>query len=435
MTDNVVMPDQIGHLLFHWFKVSIRSVRVEELIGPHEGDERLGVGEVDDVVGVAGEHVDGLDFVAGDLEVQDLVGVDAALLDEGAAGDHDEELPFGVMPMLPLRDAGVGNIDRKLAVAEGLDKFREGAARIDIGLQREGDLFLGQIAQERAIQLLGEAPGRNLRHDQRLPLLLELVQQVHNLPERRPMRRGHITVLAVLDREDAETVEVTAVLLPLQASDHLVHEVVDVQEFELDRRVIDLVLEVIGNGVAEGGDGGIVIRPAPFAEEVREAVDQHLHAVFLPILQEQVLPRLLASAVLGIPEPARQRRLLAAGQHHRAGVLVLTEGIQECRCKPEIPAHELLHILRPIHPRQVEHKVRLRAPLIELSGGRVEVVFIYVRDGYAVVASFSVADVFKLCAEVLAYETLGTGDKYLHYSLGYSSSRQMLCFCVRLIRL
>ena len=145
MTDNVVMPDQIGHLLFHWFKVSIRSVRVEELIGPHEGDERLGVGEVDDVVGVAREHVNGLDGVAGDLEVQDLAGVDAAFLDEGAAGDHDEELPFGVVPMLPLGHPRIGDIDTELAVAEGLDEFREGTARIDIGLQREGDLFLGQI--------------------------------------------------------------------------------------------------------------------------------------------------------------------------------------------------------------------------------------------------------------------------------------------------
>ena len=145
MTDNVVMPDQIGHLLFHWFKVSIRSVRVEELIRPHEGNERLGIGEVDDVVRVAREHVDGLDFVAGDLEVQDLVGVDAALLDESTAGDDDEKLPFSVVPMLPLGHPRVGDIDRELSIAEGLDKFREGTARIDIGLQREGHLILGKI--------------------------------------------------------------------------------------------------------------------------------------------------------------------------------------------------------------------------------------------------------------------------------------------------
>ena len=231
------------------------------------------------------------------------------------------------------------------------------------------------------------------------------------------VRRGHITVLAVLDREHAETVEVATVLLPLQATNHLVHQVVDVQEFELDRGVIDLVLQVISDGVAEGGDGTVVVGAAPLTEEVREAVDQDLHTIFLPVFQEQILPRLLAAAVLGVPEPARQRRLLGGRKHHRAGVVMLPERLQECRCKPEIPAHELLHILRPVHPRQIEHKIRLRTPLIQLCRGRVEVVFIYVRNGHAVVAGFAVADVFKLCAEVLSDEALCACHKYLHFTI------------------
>ena len=49
------------------------------------------------------------------------------------------------MPMLPLRHPRTGDIDTELPVAEGLDELREGAARIDIGLQREGDLFLREI--------------------------------------------------------------------------------------------------------------------------------------------------------------------------------------------------------------------------------------------------------------------------------------------------
>lgn len=230
------------------------------------------------------------------------------------------------------------------------------------------------------------------------------------------MRRGHITVLAVLDREHPQPVEIAPMLLPLQASDHLIHEVIDIQQFELDRRVIDLVFQVVSDGVAEGGDGTVVVGAAPLAEEVREAVDQNLRAGVLAVFEEEVLPRLLAAAVFGIPEPTRQRRLLARAQHHRASVVMLLERLQQCRCKPEIPAHELLDILRPVHPRQVEHEVRLRAPLVELCRGGIEVVFIYVRDGNAVVAGFAVADVFKLCAEVLSDETLSAGNKYLHIS-------------------
>ena len=53
----------VCHSLSYCFKVGIRVVRVEDLIAVHHGDEVLGFGEIDDVVGVAGEHVDGFDLV------------------------------------------------------------------------------------------------------------------------------------------------------------------------------------------------------------------------------------------------------------------------------------------------------------------------------------------------------------------------------------
>ncbi len=99
----------------------VRMPGVKHLVGPHDGDQILGVAEVDDVVGVAGQHVDGLNAVAGDLELQDLVAADPALLNEAVAGDDDEELPLGVVPMLALGDAGSGDIHGKLAVVGGFE--------------------------------------------------------------------------------------------------------------------------------------------------------------------------------------------------------------------------------------------------------------------------------------------------------------------------
>ena len=307
--------------------------------------------------------------------------------------DNDELLELGVVPMLPFGNARLGDVDGDLTGIVRMDQFREGAAVIDIHLQGEGHLLLGKITQVGGIQFLGETPSRNLRNHQRLRLLLERVQQVHDLAQGRPVRRGHIAVLAVLDREHAQAVEVAAVLLPLQAADHLVHQVVDVQEFQFHRRIIDRIRQVIGNGVAEGRDGGIVVRPAPFAKEVRETVHQHLRAGVLAVLEEQVLASLLAAAVLGVSEAARQRRLLRARQHHRAGVPMLLERIQQGRCEPEIPRHELSRILRPVHPCEVEDKVRLRAPTVQFLGRGIEVVFIYLRDGDAVDTGFTVLDV------------------------------------------
>ena len=52
-------------LFLHYFiKRGVGTIGVEDFVAIHDGDEILGVGEVDDVVGVAGEHDDGLDSVA-----------------------------------------------------------------------------------------------------------------------------------------------------------------------------------------------------------------------------------------------------------------------------------------------------------------------------------------------------------------------------------
>ena len=87
------------------------------------------------------------------------------------------------------------------------------------------------------------------------------------------------------------------------------------------------------------------------------------------------------------------------------------EGIQQGRCEPEIPLHELGRILGPIHPREVEHKVRLGAPAVQLLGRGIEVIFIYFRDGDTVVARLSVLNVFQLRTKVSAYEAFSAGDK------------------------
>lgn len=72
----------------------IRMIRVELLVCPHQGDEVFGVGEVDDVVRPAGDHVDGFDFVAAYLKRHLLICMDIALLDQRATADNNEKLPF-----------------------------------------------------------------------------------------------------------------------------------------------------------------------------------------------------------------------------------------------------------------------------------------------------------------------------------------------------
>ena len=59
-------------LFLHLVKIGVRTVGIEDFVAIHDGYEVLGVGEVDDVVGVAREHDDRLDVVATYLIVENL---------------------------------------------------------------------------------------------------------------------------------------------------------------------------------------------------------------------------------------------------------------------------------------------------------------------------------------------------------------------------
>ena len=132
-------------LFFDFVKVGVGPVRIEYLVAIHDGDEVFGVGEVDDVVGVAGEHNDTLDFVTTHLVVEDFVRALLAELDEAVARNDDKLFPLGVVPMLTLGDTRLRDVDAYLAAVEGVNQFGERTAGIDVHLQVEDGLFLGKV--------------------------------------------------------------------------------------------------------------------------------------------------------------------------------------------------------------------------------------------------------------------------------------------------
>ena len=135
------------------------------------------------------------------------------------------------------------------------------------------------------------------------------------------------------------------VLLALQGADHLFYKVVDVKKFKFYTWVVDRDGEVIGDVVAEGGYGTIIIGTAPFAIEVGETIDQNFGSRLLTILQEQVLASLLAATVFTIAEAAGQGRLLGAGEHHGASVLMSLQRVEQGGGKAEVALHELVIVL------------------------------------------------------------------------------------------
>lgn len=132
-------------LFFDFVKVGVGPVRIEYLVAVHDGDEVFGIGEVDDVVGIAGEHDDGLDFVTTHLVVEDFVGTFLAELDEAVARNDNKLFPLGVVPMLTFGDTRLRDVDAYLSAVEGVNQFGERTAGIDVHLQVEDGLFLGKV--------------------------------------------------------------------------------------------------------------------------------------------------------------------------------------------------------------------------------------------------------------------------------------------------
>lgn len=370
---------------------------------------------------VAGDHLHGAHVLTGDYVLVDgervALGVLPHLpqLDARCAGDHQEPLPLAHVPVVALGDAGLRDVDGDLAALGRAQELRERAASVRVGLEAIGEVPRLVVGQERAPELLGEGTVGEVGHRQSLAAVAETAQQVDDLAQGLHVGPGDETELIALDA--LEAVVAAAVLTPQQRAQHLIHEVVDVEELQLHARVVHGVGAAVGDGVAEGGDGGIVARAAPLAVEVREAVDEHGGAGALGVLPEQALPRELGLAVGRALEAARQARLRGAGQHDGAMVAVALEGVEQRGCEPEVALHELRLVLGAVDAGQVEDEVGAGAVVLQLPGRGVHVVLHDLEGKELLVfgtAVLAVADILQRAAEVPPHEAPGAGDEDAH---------------------
>ena len=370
---------------------------------------------------VAGDHLHGAHVRARDDVLVDgelvALGVLPHLpqLDARGAGDHQEPLPLAHVPVVALGDAGLRDVDGDLAALRRAQELGERAAVIRVRLEAVGEVPRLVVGQERAPELLGDGALRQVGHGKRLAAVAEAPEQVDDLAQGLHVGLGDVAEVLPLDA--LEALVAAAVFLPQQGAQHLVDQVVDVEELQLDRGVVHGVGAAVGDGVAEGRHGGVVARSAPLAVEVRKAVDEDRSARALRVLAEQALPRELGLTVDRALEAARQARLRGAGQHDGARVAVALEGVEQRGGEPEVALHELGLLLGAVDAGQVEHEVGAGAAVIELPGRRVDVVLHNLERQQGLVfdaAVLAVADVLQRAAEVLPDEAPGAGDEDAH---------------------
>ena len=82
-------------------------VGVKLLVGPHDCHQIFRLTQIDNVVGIARQHMDGLDSVTADLKFDLFIGADLAFLNQPVSGHHHEKFPLAVVPVLPLGNAGL----------------------------------------------------------------------------------------------------------------------------------------------------------------------------------------------------------------------------------------------------------------------------------------------------------------------------------------
>lgn len=401
--------------------VGVGVLGVEGLVGPHDRHEVLGVGQVGYGVRVARDHLHGAhvrprNYVLVDGE-RVSIGVLPHLpeLDARGTGDHQEPLPLAHVPVVALGDAGPAHVDRDLAALRRAQELRERAARVHVGPEAVGEVARLVVGQERAPELLGEGALGEVGHRQRLAAVSEAVEQVDDLAQGLHVGVGDVAEFLALHA--LQSLVSAAVLLAEQRAQHLVDEVVDIEQLQLHAGVVDGVGAAVGDGVAEGRHGGVVARAAPLAVEVGEAVDEYRRAGALRVLAEQALPRELRLAVDRALEAARQARLRGAGEHDGALVPVALEGVQQRGGEPEVALHELGLVLWAVDARKIEDEVGAGAEVLQLGGRRVEVVLHDLEGQQAresLAAVLTIPYVLKRAAEVPPNEAPRAGDEDAH---------------------
>ena len=64
-------------------------------------------------------------LVSTDFKIEDFIRVKTTLLNQTMARDNNKEFPFGIVPMLPLCNAWLTDIDAYLSTVECVNKFGE----------------------------------------------------------------------------------------------------------------------------------------------------------------------------------------------------------------------------------------------------------------------------------------------------------------------
>ena len=163
------------------------------------------------------------------------------------------------MIVIPPRDPRFRPRYEDLPTACRFHKLSEGPPAILVGLQRVGEVVFSKEGI--------------VRGQQRLP---KWITQIRN-----HARMAHVSqqtdLMYQITKGDftgwRNASPMGSPLRPLSFAEERVYHIVDVHQLEQFVRIRNRYRNPVGNIVTECGNGGIVVRPAPFPEHVRKTID------------------------------------------------------------------------------------------------------------------------------------------------------------------
>ena len=118
---------------------------IKLLISPHNSHKVLCLTQIDNVMGITGEHMNSLDLISTNFKLDNFVSTYLTLLNKTMTGNNYKELPLAVMPVLSLSNPGIANIYRELTTVSSFQKLGKASSVIAVHLQIKDGLLLSSL--------------------------------------------------------------------------------------------------------------------------------------------------------------------------------------------------------------------------------------------------------------------------------------------------
>ena len=93
-------------------------------------------------------------------------------------------------------------------------------------------------------------------------------------------------------------------LMSFKRIKHFFNKIINVNQLQLCARIIYLNWKIVGNIVAKCGNRRVIVRSAPLAEKIREAINQDFGACLFCIVKKEFFPSQLGFSIFRICKTA-----------------------------------------------------------------------------------------------------------------------------------